>query len=645
MSYTEPGIYNALDSVYMDGMTLANTGADNQAALQATIQAAVNAGGGIVLIPATDMSYGYQGFYKIAAAGGSGTAAITIPPGDMTEPLVICGTGNGTALLMETNGATLFDVTANPWVTFQDLTITYDHDASDYTGTAFNFNSTAGSGTNAGYRLFRVNTMDCQYPVVFNGNPCIASMLECAIQYSGKYPTNLAVTAISISGTQVTIDQCTMLFPGAAADTAATIGISIGNSVAGTTTGDVTIKNTYIGTFQTGISIGSSVGNVQTLMVSNLNITTPGYGVSVQGTVSDASFVNCVFQGPTNPLVESEGSGILIGAVGSPNDQIDTLRFRSCTATGFSGNGMEIVSGQNIQVTGGIYAGNGSAGGAGIAITGPATEIQLDGVSCIGPSKASTPQQYGIAITAGHDIQITGANCSGTGSSGEAGSYPGIGIYIEGSESATPSDVRIVGAICVGDVLTNPSEQLYGISVSGGATDVCIQWCTLTGSMSGGYGLNIAGAKSVFASNCDLTENTYGMAVTDNCEYIYVDSCNFNGSTTGALYASSPGTLQIINSSGYNDQGAVFTGVPASGSQFDSNFFDYYGPIAFYVTSGPLSPVTQIKIDGTITHLVSGGFTLSAPAPNGSSYAGETAAISYGTGVSPPPPYFLAVGK
>jgi hypothetical protein len=636
IDYTEPGIYNALDSGYGGGMELSQSGSWNQNALQMAIDKAVASGGGIVLIPATDTSYGDQGFYSIAASGGSGTAAITIPPGEMIFPLVICGTGNGTTLRMETDGATMFDVSLNPWVTFQDLTIVWDQVSLVQTGTAFSFNqSGSGSGNNEGYRLFRVNIVDCQYPVVFSGPVYIASMLECAIEYTDAYPDQETI-GISIDGVQITIDQCTLEFY--EAGSASTVGINVESTVEHKTTAYVRVTDTYISTFQTGILISSTAGTVQAPMFSNLNIVSTGSCISIQGlNVYDVSFVNCQLE-----AMESDGPGIVIGTLGDPNGQVDTVRFDSCTVTGFNGNGMEIRQGQNIQVIGGSYSGNGNDAGAGIAITGAATEIQLDGVNCIGSSGGGTPQQYGIAITDGQDIQIVGANCSGTGSSSEAGSYPGIGIYIEGSESATPSDVRIVGAICVGDVLTGASEQLYGISVSGSAAGVYIQGCTLTGSISGGYGLNIAGAKNVFVSNCDLTNNPYGMAVTDNCEYIYVDGCNFNGWTTGALYTSSPGTLQISNSSGYNDQGTVLTGIPPTGSQFNATYFSYYGPIAFYVlTNNLMSPVSQIKIDGMITHLVSGGFTLSAPAPNGSSYAGETAEIMYGS----TPPYFLAVGK
>lgn len=374
-------------------------------------------------------------------------------------------------------------------------------------------------------------------------------------------------------------------------------------------------------------------------MFTNVSIVSPGTCIDIQGkSLVDATFVNCQLQA----MSDSAGPGILIGSSGSPNKDIDTVRFVSCVVSGFTGNGLEIQQGQNIQVIGGSYSGNGSDGGAGIAITGAATEVQIDGVSCVGPSEASTlVQQFGIAITAGQDIQITGSDCSGTGSSG----FLGTGIAISSGESGTPTGIRIIGTNCVGDVLEeSASEQQYGVSVAG-ASSVYIDGCTLTGSISGGSGVDISGAATdVFVSNCDCSGNPYGISVMGSCKNVYVDGCNLNDCTTAPLNASSPGTLQVINSPGYNDQGTVLAGTPVSNTTFNSTQFGYYGPIAFYVQSAPLATITQIKIDGTITHLTSGGFTLNAPAPDGTSYLGETALIMYGGGGTVFP-YFLAVGK
>ncbi len=100
--YTEPGIYSALDSTYGGGMHIGDFPVPNQQALQDAVNAAVAAGGGVVLIPATDASDA-SGAYQIECPSDS-SAAIVIPSGDMMQPLLICGTGNGTALQMINSG-------------------------------------------------------------------------------------------------------------------------------------------------------------------------------------------------------------------------------------------------------------------------------------------------------------------------------------------------------------------------------------------------------------------------------------------------------------------------------------------------------------------------------------------------------------
>jgi hypothetical protein len=57
--------------------------------------------------------------------------------------------------------------------------------------------------------------------------------------------------------------------------------------------------------------------------------------------------------------------------------------------------------------------------------------------------------------------------------------------------------------------------------------------------------------------------------------------------------------------------------------------FGYSGPIAFYVSAGTS---VSIEIDGALTGLTAGGFTLAC---------GETAVLAWGIA----PPSFLLVGK
>ncbi len=109
MLYSAPGIFNVLDPQF--GMLLSgdptSSAVGNATALQAAINAAQASGnpcGAIVLIPSVDqfaipLANGI-GFYPIRASEG-GSSVITIPaPSHPDAPLLICGTGDGTELLM-----------------------------------------------------------------------------------------------------------------------------------------------------------------------------------------------------------------------------------------------------------------------------------------------------------------------------------------------------------------------------------------------------------------------------------------------------------------------------------------------------------------------------------------------------------------
>jgi hypothetical protein len=117
-AYSIPGIYNALDPVMgQPGMSKSNTGLVNAESLQATINTAIAAGGGIVLIPATDKNNA-TGPYDLASAAGMPAIAIATP-----VPLLILGTGLGTQLSMQNSGD-VFDISGGS-VFFQDLLIEY----------------------------------------------------------------------------------------------------------------------------------------------------------------------------------------------------------------------------------------------------------------------------------------------------------------------------------------------------------------------------------------------------------------------------------------------------------------------------------------------------------------------------------------
>ena len=626
-----PGVYDALDTFpgQPRGMSKGNTASQNQVALQAAVDYAISQGGGIVLIPSVDNS-GASGPYKIQSTGGAGTAAVSIPS---TAPsLLISGTGLGSKLLMENSGD-VFDITGANNIAFQDLTIIYDQTNvnAPFTGTGINY-----MGCQNCY-LFRLNFTNCQQAVTFTQNSTgtantIAYMLDCFVLYDSNYPKQTCTGVQIAHAAETFVTQCTLRSTIATANVqSGQVGVSIGDS------SYAHLLNLQIENFYTGIELGTGSGTAKGSMFTNVRVAAiaavAGQGVpvclSINPNVYDARFIGCHFQNPPVPP-NASGQNIVINPSSSGNSSIDTVIFDSCTSKTSVDHGLQIAGGQNIQILGGVYSGNTTAG---IAITGSAQEIQIIGANCLGPSQggygqgATGAQKYGIYITSGSDIQIVGVDCSGTGNS-----LDGTGIYISGTSVA---EVRISDALCVGSVLSVSSQQQYGIYVNE-ASGVVIDSCYATGSSA--YGIYLAAVTDVTVTNCDLYGNTgsvgmyvSGGAVSQQSKNVFIRGCNITGYgayTNAIQFAGVLVNVQVTDCSGYNDQKPALAGPsvsPPSGT-FSGLNYHYYGPVAFYYQGGS----GIVTIDGNSTGLASGGFTLSA---------GENASISNSTG------NFLMVGK
>ncbi len=187
----------------------------------------------------------------------------------------------------------------------------------------------------------------------------------------------------------------------------------------------------------------------------------------------------------------------------------------------------------------------------------------------------------GMQIDAGSNVEVLGGYYSCNGILPESPPSPQAGISI----ASGAENIRIVGAACNNSIEGEPSSQEYGVSVVSQA----------------------AAIPNVQIRGCDLT-----------------------GNLSGAIYVFNVNSLEVTNCAGYNDQAKVLaTVLPGAAPLTISNVvLGYFGPIAFYVAGGSSA---SIKIDGTLTGLTSGGFTL-AP--------GESAILSWSS-----PPSFLAVGK
>jgi parallel beta-helix repeat protein len=612
MAFTQPGIF-------LVNFTAPYTAVRNTQAIRDAIDAAQeypNPDGAIVVIPS--FPYGasgpdFIGKIPVGAATG-GSAVITIPDsGYESGPLLICGTGS-TWLLMQTpppgpsGGTVLFEVSDGATVTFQDLTVEFAYSdvppIASQEGTAFSFRG------GANHMLFRVNVINCQYPIAL-ANTTGVSILQCFTEYKEGFSDPYATAPIALqitNATQTSVAQCIMSFNTNSPPVSAEGLIVSGSSF-------TQVNDTQCNGFDVGVTVQGGPSGTVTIGANFTGCRVSSYGtcITVLPAVFDVSFVDCSCQAALNwpPPSAMFVPGISIGASAGENSQVDTVRFTSCTLVGttaVSGSafyGLEIASGQNIQINGGSYSGNGD--GAGIAILG-GTAIQINGTNCIGLSTFyGIWQLYGIYIAAGENIQLVNVNCSGTGLPG----YDGTGIYIAGSADSVQG-VQIVGALCTAPVLEyDTPNQEHGIYASG-ASDLTIAGCTLTDSTSDG--IYLENVTNVTVSSCDVSGNAQGIFVGDGSTDVFIRGCNLTPLSTGAAMgfgsSSDLSNVQVTDCAGYNDQPTTTilhgpTSTMPSGI-FSGVTYGYYGPTTFYVSG----PQAAINIDGTATGLTSGGFTL-----------------------------------
>jgi hypothetical protein len=361
-SWSIPGVYNALDTFppALTGMAIGNSGTQNQAALQACVNAALNGGGGIVLIPSVDNT-GASGTYQIQPPGG-GVAAITIPPSGVANArLLICGTGLATRLEVVTTSGDLFDINSDNWVSFQDLSVSYAQSSSGpvLSGTAFNYTNCQGCN------LLRVNMNNCQNGVIFQSTNDVAFMTNCFISYDSNYP-KASIAALTISnGAETYVANCVFRAVLASGSISSSqYGVVI-NQSSYAHLADMQIEN-----FFTGIELGNTTSTAMGAMFLDVRVATAPapplqipIALSITSNVYDVRFIGCHFQNAdSNP---NTGKNIVIdpGSLGASS--IDTIIFESCTSKTSITHGIEIKGGQNVQILGGVYSGNGS-GGAGL---------------------------------------------------------------------------------------------------------------------------------------------------------------------------------------------------------------------------------------------------------------------------------------
>ncbi len=177
-----------------------------------------------------------------------------------------------------------------------------------------------------------------------------------------------------------------------------------------------------------------------------LNIQLPGNAASA--ITSGVKVTSCTLAKASD---STDGSAIIVIDAQLPlehntNAQLHDITLTDCTVINLAAEppsgqyGLNIRSGTDIKVIGGTYSNNGSAGGAGIAITGSCGDVQIIGAN-LQPTYPDAPnlnaQQFGLLVSAipAGSILVSGCDINGYTPSGTAAvevtaPMPNNGLFI-----------------------------------------------------------------------------------------------------------------------------------------------------------------------------------------------------------------------
>lgn len=377
--------------------------------------------GGFV-VPDQTVFVGSGGGGPASPTGGTPFYHFTVTPGSSAMTLLQC---NNTS---HTSGGVYFRSLAFQWGT---------------PGFAGDLCISAGMWN---VRAIRCVFTDC--PMVFKASGLSCALEQCTINYtvlSSVGPNN--TTAVTLLG-----EQCAALGPGVFSQTSQAPG---SNGATGCTCISIEgAEHSVIATMQIyewtiGVDFSQTGGAGSTLHsnITNceiecwqhaLRIKGPGTGISVAGIkVTSCTLAKTSDSSDSHAVVSIDANG----------DDLHDITLLDCTvvnmapASGLTSQyGLAIASGYDIKVLGGTYSNNSPTPtqGAGIAITGAATDVQIIGVN-LQPSYAGAPntnsQQYALLISGGPtSVLVSGCDMNGYGS---------------------PSPVYVTGTAPTGLLITN----------------------------------------------------------------------------------------------------------------------------------------------------------------------------------------------
>lgn len=390
---SQVGIFNVLNQNYGPGGMVPNVNTQAQGRLNvAALQQAINAAaanstlGGLVFIPCG--TYYLSGTVSISTSGSQPLSDVGI---------VIAGSSEGTTLVQIDNSQLFSGNTfavngflSGDGVRFQDITL-------EYSGT---FGVAVAITDCANITCDRVSFIGCG-AVSTDSKSLQCGLSDCAITYSAS---NSSAVMISLTGAQDYVTRCIITQTSTASSCTAILLPSVS---------EVYITDTSISGFAVGIWIQG--GGVNPLLVHCSNVTAQSseYAVQIQPLTGGAIIYQIFFDDCTFIPVSGSTSlhpGVYIDANGGANSDLSDIFFNNCMCYGWSGPGLQITSGQNIQIIGGRYGSCGTGlgvagGGAAIFLTAdgsnpPAANVTISGADCTPTVPGYSASPYALSLQA-----------------------------------------------------------------------------------------------------------------------------------------------------------------------------------------------------------------------------------------------------
>jgi hypothetical protein len=364
------------------------------------------------------------------------TFSVVAPTGGFTVPdqCDMDGSGGGGSLPPAAGGTAFYHFVITPQATGTSKFLNcVDNMISGHTSGGVYFRSLAfewGASTEATdtciyAAVWNTRAINCTFtncPLAFNGQDLACTLEQCTISYNVATPNS--TRAVILSG-----QENAVLGPSQFAQTSIATGGATGCTCISIESAEhPVVSGIQIYEWTIGIDFANEQ-ETRFAQITNcdiqcwetaLNIGVPAFAANITTSIK---CTGCLLA-KTSDSTDSTGKPIVkISSNGFPNTMLNDVALIDCTVFNMQAiaapnqHGLQIISGSNIKVIGGTYSNNSISAGAGIAITGSPTDVQIIGVN-LQPSYPGSPnvrsQQYGLLISGTPDaVLVSGCDMTG----------------------------------------------------------------------------------------------------------------------------------------------------------------------------------------------------------------------------------------